>query len=115
MPDTGRQAGRADEPREAAAAKSKPCSRKVGTAGKAGKRAGAATPSARMRPSRCSAIASLMLPTSRSMCPPSRDCVAGALPAKGTCTCIREGHGECECKLAVRAGLPGATVCALVP
>ena len=31
------------------------------------------------------------------------------------CTCIREGHGGCECKLAVRAGLPGATLCALVP
>jgi hypothetical protein len=31
------------------------------------------------------------------------------------CTCIREGHGQCVCKLALRADLPGATVCALVP
>jgi hypothetical protein len=31
------------------------------------------------------------------------------------CTCIREEYGQCVCKLTVRAGLPGATVCALVP
>ncbi|MFL5333039.1 MAG: hypothetical protein ACJ8H8_07615, partial [Geminicoccaceae bacterium] len=33
----------------------------------------------------------------------------------GLGTCIREGRGQCEYRLAVRAGLPGATNCALVP
>jgi hypothetical protein len=40
---------------------------------------------------------------------------AAPRPSADLCTCIREWHGGCECKLAVRAGLPGATLCALVP
>src|SRR5690348_9900816 len=31
------------------------------------------------------------------------------------CTCIWERHDQCGCKLTVRAGLPGATIRALVP
>src|SRR3954451_23031571 len=31
------------------------------------------------------------------------------------CTCIRDGHDQGVCKLTVRAGLPGATIRALVP